>query len=356
MLGTKRGVQRLSSKLARACSTSAPKMIFSGIQPTGDVHLGNYLGAISHWVELQKAAQTTTIYSIVDLHAITVPQDPAELKRASREMACTLLACGIDPKKSSLFVQSQVREHTELAWILGCSTPFNLLNTMTQFKDKSATHKTGTRLGLFAYPVLMTADILLYRATHVPVGADQTQHLELAAKLARSFNVHYNTDFFPSPAPIIDQGASVRRVMSLRDGTKKMSKSDPAVNSRIHLTDSADLIRTKISKAKTDSEPGVSIDPAARPEITNLINIYAALSGRSADDIVAQYGTTVQKSGFKQDLTEIVVQHICPIGEEMKRLSADPCYVDQILLDGADRARTIAAANMEEVRGIVGLG
>jgi tryptophanyl-tRNA synthetase len=339
-----------------AAAETDPRVIFSGIQPTGEVHLGNYLGAISHWLTLQGTAKEHTFFSVVDLHAITLPQDPSVLREGSRKMACTLLASGLDPEKCSLFIQSHFPQHTELAWILGCSAPFHLLNTMTQFKDKSQNQKKdGVHLGLFSYPVLMTADILLYKTTHVPVGDDQTQHLELAAKLARGFNHRFQPGFFPVPSAINDSRGGVRRVMSLKDGTKKMSKSDPSALTRINLTDTADEIKLKIDKAKTDSEPGWTYDPANRPEAANLLNIFSALSGRTVEDLLGEFGEA-KRIPFKAALTEVLVERICPIGEEMQRLTKDPGYVDDVLAKGADQAKSVAAKNIDEIKTLVGLG
>lgn len=323
--------------------------IFSGVQPTGNLHLGNYLGAIRNWVQMQDDYEA--IFCIVDLHAITVAQDPEALRNATREVTAAYIACGIDPEKNTIFNQSMVSVHAELGWILGCFTPLGWLNRMTQFKEKAGKQKDNASLGLYSYPVLMAADILGYKATHVPVGEDQKQHLELARDIAGAFNRRYGVDFFPQPEPVI-QGAATR-VMSLRDGTKKMSKSDESDYSRINLTDDADTIAAKIRKAKSDMEPGLSFDVEKRPEAANLINIYAALSGEKRDDIVSRFATS-GFSEFKKSLADVAVAHLSPITSEMRRLQADTGYIDAVLKRGAERANDVAQDVLKEVKDLVG--
>jgi tryptophanyl-tRNA synthetase len=334
--------------------------VFSGVQPTGNLHLGNYLGAITKFVALQK--NYNCIYCVVDLHAITVWQDPVELKRTIREVTAAFVACGIDPKKNIVFNQSQVAEHAELAWICNCVARLGWLNRMTQFKEKAGKDRENVSVGLYAYPTLMAADILVYRATHVPVGEDQKQHLELSRDVAQKFNndfagsiaAHgFGDAFFPLPEPIIQGPAT--RVMSLRDGTKKMSKSDPSDYSRINLTDDADTIAQKVRKAKTDPEPLPSEEPglAARPEADNLVGIYAALSDTAKADVLKEFGGA-QFSTFKGALVDLAVAKLGPIGGEMKRLMQDSAAIDAILADGSNRAREIAAQTMRAVKDIVG--
>ena len=326
--------------------------IFSGIQPTAKMTLGNYLGAVRNWVSLQDGFET--IYCIVDLHALTVPQVPAELRDNSRELAATLIATGIEPERSILFCQSQVAAHSELAWLFSCLTPLGWLNRMTQFKEKAGKQREQAVLGLYSYPVLMAADILVYRATHVPVGEDQKQHLELAREIAGTFNHRYETDFFTLPEPQIFGAAT--RVMSLRDGTKKMSKSDPSDYSRINLADDADTIALKIRKAKTDPEPLPS-DPdgfAGRPEAENLVNIYAALADRTVDDVLSEHGGGAF-SAFKADLADLAVVKLAPIADTMRRLLDDPGHVDAVLRDSARRAEEMATGVLEDVKQIMGL-
>lgn len=334
--------------------------VFSGVQPTGNLHLGNYLGAIVKFVSLQE--KYSCLYCVVDLHAITVWQDPADLRRTTREVTAAFIAAGVDPKKNIVFNQSQVQEHAELAWIFNCVARLGWLNRMTQFKEKAGKDRENASVGLYAYPNLMAADILAYRATHVPVGEDQKQHLELARDIAQKFNNDYSDSikagaypekFFPLPEPLISGPAT--RVMSLRDGTKKMSKSDPSDNSRINLTDDADTIAQKIRRAKTDSEPLPSdekgLDP--RPEADNLVGIYAALAGKTKQDVLGEFGGG-QFSTFKNALVDLAVEKLGPIGAEMKRLTKDDAYVDAVLIDGANRARVIAAETLRAVRDIVG--
>src|SRR6202163_3747160 len=335
------------------------ELVFSGVQPTGNLHLGNYLGAIKRFVELQD--RYDCIYCVVDLHAITVWQDPIELPKAIREVTAAFIACGIDPKKHIVFNQSQVAEHAELAWIFNCVARIGWLNRMTQFKEKAGKDRENASVGLFSYPTLMAADILAYRATHVPVGEDQKQHLELTRDIAQKFNndfsdrirtLGYGETFFPLTEPLISGPAT--RVMSLRDGSKKMSKSDPSDYSRINLTDGADEIAQKVKKARTDPEPLPSDEEALakRPEAENLVGIYAALADKPKTDVLSEYGGA-QFSRFKDALTELAVEKLGPIGAEMKRLVQDPKHIDSILVDGAARARKIAAETMKHVKDIV---
>ncbi|MEM7652945.1 MAG: tryptophan--tRNA ligase [Pseudomonadota bacterium] len=326
--------------------------IFSGVQPTGNLHLGNYLGAIRNWVELQRDYQC--IFCIVDLHALTVPQDPAELTHSTREVAAAYIAAGIDPESCIIFNQSAVTAHSELSWLLSCFTPLGWLNRMTQFKEKAGKQKDNANLGLYAYPVLMAADILAYKATHVPVGEDQKQHLELSRDIAGAFNRHYDREFFPLPEPQILGAAT--RVMSLRDGTKKMSKSDSSEYSRISMTDDADTVALKIRKAKTDPEPLPSEADGleGRPEAANLIGIYGALSGTSRDQVLAEYGGQ-QFSAFKTALTDLAVSVLGPMGARMQELVADTTEIDKILHRGAENAGNIAYPILKEVRDIMGL-
>jgi len=323
--------------------------VFSGIQPTGSLHLGNYLGALTKFVAMQH--EYDCVYCIVDLHAVTMAYDPAELRASTREVAAGFIAAGVDPARCIIFNQSRVRMHSQLAWMLGCQTPLGWLNRMTQFKEKAGKKRENASLGLYGYPVLQAADILGYKATHVPVGEDQKQHLELSRDIAGAFNRSFGVEFFPLPEPIIEGEAT--RVMSLRDGTAKMSKSDPSDNSRINLTDDRDTIARKFRKAKTDSEPGVTYDPEGRAEAANLLNIYAALSGQSRQQVCDQFASA-QFSDFKKDLTELAVEVLGPIGEEMARLMADPAEVDRVLKDGAERARAIAEPIQTEVEEIMG--
>ena len=324
--------------------------IFSGVQPTGNLHLGNYLGAIKNWVKMQDDFEC--IYCIVDLHAITVAQDPAELTANTREVTAGLIAAGIDPERSIIFNQRRIAAHAELAWMLNCHTPLGWLNRMTQFKEKAGKKRDNAVLGLYAYPVLMAADILLYRATHVPVGEDQKQHLELSRDIAGAFNRSYDQEYFPLPEPLILGAAT--RVMSLRDGRAKMSKSEPSENSRINLTDDADTIQRKFRRAKTDSEPGMSFDPENRPEAANLLGIYAAL----ADETVAAVTTRFEGRGFaefKVELAELAAAKLEPIAAEMRRLLASTDFIDDILHKGAERAAGIAEPNLAEIKKIIGL-
>jgi tryptophanyl-tRNA synthetase len=326
--------------------------IFSGVQPTGNLHLGNYLGAIRNWVGLQRDYHC--IFCIVDLHALTLPQDPAELSAQTREVTAAYVAAGIDPERCIIFNQSTVPAHAELAWLLGCLTPLGWLNRMTQFKEKAGKDREQAGLGLYGYPVLMAADILLYKATHVPVGEDQKQHLELARDLAGAFNRRYGREFFPLPEPQIFGTAT--RVMSLRDGTKKMSKSDSSDYSRVNMTDDADTIALKIRKAKTDPQPlPASIAEAeTRPEADNLLGIYAALAGLSREQAVAQFAGK-NFSEFKTELADLSAEVLGRIAGEMRRLLAEPGYIDAILRRGSDNAKAIAEPHLREVFDIMGL-
>ena len=325
--------------------------IFSGIQPSGIAHLGNYLGALRNWVALQD--QHECIYCIVDLHAITEWQDPKELTRQSREMAAILLACGIDPRKHILFLQSSVRAHAQLAWIFNCVARLGWLNRMTQFKDKAGKNRENASAGLYVYPNLMAADILAYHATGVPVGEDQRQHLELANDIAQKFNHDYGVEFFPRIESLIMGPAP--RVMSLRDGTKKMSKSDPSDQSRINLNDDPETIALKIRRAKTDPEPLPS-EPQGlekRPEARNLVGIYAALAGTDHAAVLREYGGK-GFGAFKEALSGLLIEKLDPIAEETRRLLADPAQLDAILRDGAARAAAIAEPIVAEVERLVG--
>lgn len=334
--------------------------VFSGVQPTGNLHLGNYLGAIVKFVALQETHPC--VYCVVDMHAITVWQNPLELQKSIREVTAAFLAAGIDPKRQIVFNQSRVPQHAELAWVFNCIARLGWMNRMTQFKEKAGKDRENASLGLYAYPSLMAADILLYKATHVPVGEDQKQHLELTRDIAQKFDNDYaeriaelgfGPKFFPQTEPLIQGPAT--RVMSLRDGTKKMSKSDPSDLSRINLADDRDAIAAKLRKAKTDPEPLPSEVEglAGRPEADNLVGIYAALSGRSAAAVLAEFGGG-QFSTFKGALTDLAVEKLGPVGAEMKRLVADPAYIDAVLADGAERAHAIAAPVMTAVKDVVG--
>ncbi len=327
------------------------KRIFSGVQPTGNLHLGNYLGAIRNWVALQNDYEC--LFCVVDLHAITMWQEPTELRANTREVTAGLLAAGIDPKKNIIFNQSQVPAHAELAWIFNCVARMGWLNRMTQFKEKAGKHKENASIGLYAYPNLMAADILLYRATHVPVGEDQKQHLELTRDIAAKFNNDFGTDFFPQPEPLIFGEAT--RVMSLKDGTKKMSKSDPSDLSRINMTDNADEIAKKIKKARTDAEPlpETPMGLEGRFEAANLVGIYAALDEISTDDVLKKFAGE-GFAGFKQQLADLAVAKLSPIQDEMRRLMSDTTHVDSVLKDGSERAREMAEPTIREVQDIIG--
>jgi tryptophanyl-tRNA synthetase len=333
-------------------STFTPR-VFSGIQPSGDLHLGNYLGAIKRFVDMQ-GDDFETVYCMVDLHAITVWQDPAKLTHATRELCAGFIAAGIDPEKSILINQSQVPEHAQLGWIFNCVARMGWMQRMTQFKDKAGKNAQNASLGLFGYPALMAADILVYHATHVPVGEDQKQHLELTRDIAAKFNHDYGVDFFPATEPVIEGAAT--RVMSLRDGSKKMSKSDPSDASRINMTDDADTIARKIRKAKTDPDalPSEAKGLEDRPEARNLVNIYAALSDQTIDQVLAEVGGK-QFGAFKPMLAELAVAKLGPISTEMARLMADPGEIDRILTHGSQRARAITAPILRKTYDIVGM-
>ncbi len=327
--------------------------VFSGIQPSGDLTLGNYLGALKRFVEMQDDG-IETIYCIVDLHAITVWQDPATLRKATRELTAGFIACGIDPERSILFNQSQVSAHAELGWAFNCVARMGWLQRMTQFKDKAGKHAENASVGLFCYPDLMAADILTYHATHVPVGEDQKQHLELTRDIALKFNHDYGVDFFPIVEPVIRGPAT--RIMSLRDGTAKMSKSDPSDQSRINLTDNADTIAKKLRKAKTDPDPlpETAAGLSDRPEARNLVNIYAALADTTVDAVLAEYGGQ-QFGAFKPALADLAVAKLTPISIEMSRLMQDTAEIDRILGRGAERAEAIARPILQKAYDILGM-
>ncbi len=356
------------------------KTVFSGIQPTGNLHLGNYLGSIRNWIDLQ--TQYRCIFGIMNLHAITVPQDPKELQKNIIDAAAVYLACGLDPKKSTIFVQGEVAQHAELVWVLSTMTPMGWLDRMTQFKDKineetkletgriyedahsedeNIRNKLSKRskdrvqsranLGLYAYPVLMAADILLYKANLVPVGEDQKQHLELTRDIAGAFNRRFNAEYFKLPEPMILK--EVKRIMSLQDGTKKMSKSDESDLSRINLEDTPDSIVKKVKKAKTDSLTTISFDEN-RPEIYNLLNIFSAITGKLPQDIANEYETS-GFGKFKGDLAENLVEKLKPIQENLARFKQDQSYIKQVLVDGKNQASEIAVKTRNEVFSLVGL-
>ncbi len=347
------------------------QLVFSGVQPTGNLHLGNYLGALQKFVALQDTHDC--IYCVVDLHSLTATLMHDDLMDQTRAIAAAYLACGLDPKKNIIFNQSRVPQHAELAWIFNCVARIGWMNRMTQFKDKAGKDRENASLGLLAYPSLMAADILVYRATHVPVGEDQKQHLELTRDIAQKFNNDFSeriaacgygvemevgeervNGFFPLTEPLIEGSAT--RVMSLRDGTKKMSKSDPSDLSRINLTDDADAIARKIRKAKTDPEPlpGELEGLTGRAEAENLVGIYAALAEMSREKVIAEFGGR-QFSDFKPALAELAVEKLAPIASEMRRIAADPSYVDSVLRDGGERAGALAEETMKKVHDIVGL-
>ncbi len=325
--------------------------IFSGVQPTGNLHLGNYLGAIRNWVKLQDDYEC--LFCVVDLHAITVWQEPEKLRQSTRDVAAALIAAGVDHKQQIIFNQSQVPGHAELAWIFNCVARMGWLGRMTQFKEKAGKDRENASVGLFAYPNLMAADILLYKGTHVPVGEDQKQHLELARDIAQKFNNDFKTETFPIPEPLILGTAT--RVMSLKDGTKKMSKSDPSDLSRINMTDDADTIARKIKKAKTDPDllPDSIQGLDGRPEARNLLGIYAALADVSVDKAVQTFAGQ-QFSALKTELSDVAVANLAPIQDEYRRLLADKGYVDGVLADGAERARALAEPVLREVHDVIG--
>ena len=330
------------------------KKIFSGVQPTGNLHLGNYLGAIKNFVELQNEKENECTFCVVDLHAITVKQDPKELKKNIRETAATFVASGIDPNNNIIFNQSMVPAHSEAAWILSCVSRIGWLNRMTQFKEKAGKDKEKASIGLYSYPVLMAADILLYDATHVPVGGDQKQHLELCRDIAQKFNNDFNaTDFLKVPEPLIQKQFS--RIMSLKDGIKKMSKSDPSDLSRINLTDDKDQIINKIKKAKTDPLPlpGGIDNLAERPEAENLLGIYSSLKNQNLEKSITEFNGK-NFSEFKEKLSEVLTEKIEPISQEIKKLLNDEKYLDTILLEGSDKADKIASKKIKEIKELVG--
>ena len=334
-----------------------PEMrVVSGIQPTGNLHLGNYLGAIRNWVRMQDEMKDgeQCLFFLADLHAISMPHTPAELHKATLEMAAAVVACGIDPQRSVLFNQAQVPAHAELQWLLNGTARMGWLNRMTQWKDKAGKNREGQSVALFGYPVLQAADVLLYQTTHVPVGEDQKQHLELTRDIAAKFNHDYGVDFFPITEPVIEGAAT--RVMSLRDGSKKMSKSDPSDASRINMTDDADTIAKKIRKAKTDPDalPSEAAGLEDRPEARNLVNIYAALNEQSVDAVLAEVGGQ-QFGTFKPKLAELAVAKMAPISTEMARLMADTAEIDRILAKGAEQAREITAPILKRTYEIVGM-
>ena len=330
------------------------KKIFSGVQPTGNLHLGNYLGAIKNFVELQNEKDNECVYCVVDLHAITVKQDPKILKDNIRETTAVFLASGLDYKKSIIFNQSLVPAHSEGSWILGCIARMGWLNRMTQFKEKAGKDKEKASVGLYIYPILMAADILLYDSTHVPVGEDQKQHLELSRDIAQKFNLDFKApDFFKAPEPLIQKNFA--RIMSLKDGTKKMSKSDPSDLSRINLTDKKDEIVNKIKKAKTDNSALPSDDKKLneRPEVENLLGIYSSLSNQTLSDSINEFGGK-NFSEFKQKLSDLVVAKISPISDEINKLKKDNNFIDKILEDGAEKADKITSKKVKEMKKIIG--
>ena len=330
------------------------KKIFSGVQPTGNLHLGNYLGAIKNFVKLSKDKNNECIFCVVDLHAITVSQDPKELRDNIRETVATFIASGIDPERNIIFNQSKVSAHSEAAWILSCIARMGWLNRMTQFKEKAGKDKEKASIGLYSYPVLMAADILLYDTSHVPVGDDQKQHLELSRDIAQKFNNDFNVDdFFKVPEPLIQKEFS--RIMSLKDGLKKMSKSEISDQSRINLTDDKDQIINKIKKAKTDAlpMPSSSKELLKRPEVKNLIGIYSSLTDLNFDKVIKEFSGK-NFSDFKESLSQVLVDKIIPISVEIKKLLQDSKYLDEILLDGSKKADKIASQKMKKIHEIIG--
>ncbi|GBB91819.1 hypothetical protein RclHR1_01920023 [Rhizophagus clarus] len=357
-------ISNLRNYVARDNSKKQKRITFSGIQPTGIPHLGNYLGAIKNWVSLQnnKSESELILYSIVDLHALTIPKDAKMLQKSKIETTIILLACGINPKKCLIFEQSKVSAHSELSWVLNCITPIGWLSRMTQWKTKIQEQKnihsiedinmsTGLDLGLFAYPVLQAADILLYKSTHVPVGDDQVQHLELTRNIAEKFNKLYKKSVFPLPQTIL---VPAKRILSLKDPSKKMSKSSPFEFSRISLTDSPEEISQKINRAITDSQKGISYSPDTRPGISNLITIYSNFTGLTTEQVVNKYKDNDNKM-FKDSVTEIVVTHLQPIQKEIEKLKKEEGYIKDVLKDGANKANEIAEKNLKEVYAVIGL-
>ncbi len=330
------------------------KKIFSGVQPTGNLHIGNYLGAIKNFVSFQNQALTECIYCVVDLHAITVKQDPATLKNNIRETTAAFLASGLDYKKSIIFQQSLSSAHSECSWILGCSAKMGWLNRMTQFKEKAGKDKEKASIGLYVYPVLMASDILLYDTTHVPVGEDQKQHLELTRDIAQKFNLDFNSpNFFKIPEPMIQKNFS--RIMSLKDGKKKMSKSDPSDFSRINLNDSKDQISNKIKKAKTDTLPLPENEKELenRPEAKNLLGIYSSLKGQELSATINEFSGK-NFSDFKIKLSDLAVEKINPISAEMNKLKKDTKFIDKILIEGSHKAQEISSKKLKQIKKIVG--
>lgn len=327
------------------------KRLLSGIQPTGSLHLGNYLGAVKNWVQLVNDGYESFIF-IANLHSITVPQDPHALKEQTMQMAASLIACGLDPKKCTLFIQSTLPEHSELAWILSCFTPVGWMNKMTQFKEKSGKYKENASTGLFVYPILQSADILIYQPDFVPVGEDQKQHVEITRDIAQSFNRGVNKEFFKIPEPMII--GSSARIKSLRDGAKKMSKSDESDYSRINLNDDPDTIMLKFKKAKSDSIEKIYFDKENRSEVSNLLNIYASLSSKSVEQIEAEYSNKTI-SAFKKDLAELTIQTLEPIRNTLNSLAKDQGYLAKILEEGGGHARAIASANLAAAKELIGL-
>ena len=330
------------------------KKIFSGVQPSGNLHLGNYIGAIKNFVELQNEKENSCVYCVVDLHAVTVKQDPKILKNSIRETTAAFLASGLDPNKSIIFNQSQVAAHAEASWILGCVARMGWLNRMTQFKEKAGKDKEKASIGLYVYPILMAADILLYDATHVPVGEDQKQHLELARDIAQKFNIDYAApNFLRVPEPLIQKSFS--RIMSLKDGKKKMSKSDPSDLSRINLSDTKDQIFNKIKKAKTDNfpMPSKSDEFDKRPEVENLLGIYSSLNNVNLENSINEFSGK-NFLDFKNKLAELVAEKISPISEEINKLLKDSYLIDKILLNGSEKAEDIASKKVKEMKKIIG--
>jgi len=330
------------------------KKIFSGVQPTGNLHLGNYIGAIKNFVELQNQKNNECVFCVVDLHAITVKQNPKILKNNIRETTAAFLASGIDPKKSIIFNQSLVPAHSEGSWILGCIARMGWLNRMTQFKEKAGKDKEKASVGLYIYPVLMAADILLYDATHVPVGEDQKQHLELSRDIAQKFNLDYEVpNFLKVPEPLIQK--KFARIMSLKDGTKKMSKSDPSDLSRINMTDTKDQIINKIKKAKTDTDllPSTDKDFQKRPELENLLGIYSSMKSQSLLESINEFSGK-NFSNLKENLTDIIVEKITPISNEINKLKKDSKFIDDVLYEGAQKAEEIASKKVNEIKKIIG--
>ncbi len=325
------------------------KKIFSGVQPTGNLHLGNYIGAIKNFVYLQNE-NNECLFCVVDLHAVTIKQDPRILKQNIRDTAATFLACGINPKKSIIFNQSSVSAHSEVSWLLSCVARMGWLNRMTQFKEKAGKDKEKASVGLYIYPILMAADILLYDATHVPVGEDQKQHLELARDISKKFNTDFEApDFFKIPEPLIQKNFA--RIMSLKDGNKKMSKSDPSDLSRINLTDTEVEMINKIKKAKTDTNPfPTNINNLkSRPEIENLIGIYSSLSGKKIENLLNEFKNK-NFSFFKEQLSDVIVEKILPISKEIKKLKQDPSYIDQVLQDGSEKAHELSSKKIKDIK------